>query len=115
MWVPYGILWWYFFITNNCRGSIAEESHNTSAILNISGSAQVSVLQIRDGVFFSAFLIPGSGMEKNLDPYLASGMNIPGHVSESLELFFLLKILKFFDVDPDPRSGISLTLDLGPG
>ncbi len=27
------------------------------------------------------------------------------------KLFFGLKILKFFDVDPDPRSGIFLTRD----
>jgi hypothetical protein len=34
-------------------------------------------------------------------------MNIPDHFSESVEtVFFLLKILKFFDADPDPGSGI---------
>jgi hypothetical protein len=37
-----------------------------------------------------AFLTPGSG----------SGMNIPDHISKSLETFFGLKILKFFDADP---------------
>jgi hypothetical protein len=37
-------------------------------------------------------------------------MNIPDHISESLEtVFFGLKILKFFDADPDPGSGIFLT------
>ncbi len=35
-----------------------------------------------------------------------SGMNIPDHISECLELFFGLKILKFFDADPDPGSVI---------
>jgi hypothetical protein len=35
-------------------------------------------------------------------------MNIPDYISES---FFGLKILKFFDADPDPGSGIFLTLD----
>jgi hypothetical protein len=41
-------------------------------------------------------------------------MNIPDHISESLETIFLkLKILKFFDADPDPGSGIFLTLDPG--
>jgi hypothetical protein len=39
-------------------------------------------------------------------------MNIPDHISESLETVFLVKILKFFDSDPDPGSGIFLTLDL---
>jgi hypothetical protein len=32
-----------------------------------------------------------------------SGMDIPDHISESLEtIVFGLKILKFFDADPDP-------------
>jgi hypothetical protein len=40
-------------------------------------------------------------------------MNNPDHISESLEIIFLVKILKFFDVDPDPGSGIFLTRDPG--
>jgi hypothetical protein len=40
-------------------------------------------------------------------------MNIPDHISESLETVFGLKILKFFDADPG--SGIFLTLDPGSG
>ncbi len=32
-------------------------------------------------------------------------MNISGHISESLEIIFGVKILKFFDEDPDPESG----------
>jgi hypothetical protein len=42
-----------------------------------------------------------------------SGMNISDDVSESLEKFFGVKILKFFyaDADPDPESEIFLTLD----
>ncbi len=35
--------------------------------------------------------------------------NIPDHISESLEIIFLVKILKFFDADP----GIFFTLDPG--
>jgi hypothetical protein len=43
-------------------------------------------------------------------------MNIPDHISKSLETIFLwLKILKFFVVNSDPGSGIFLTLDLGSG
>jgi hypothetical protein len=40
-------------------------------------------------------------------------MNIPDHISEILEtnFFFLLKIFKFFDADPDSVSRIFLTLD----
>ncbi len=48
-----------------------------------------------------AFLTPGSGM------------NIADHFSKSLETFLGLKILKFFDADADPGSGIFLTLDPG--
>ncbi len=29
-------------------------------------------------------------------------MNIPDHISESLETIFWVKMLKFFDADPDP-------------
>jgi hypothetical protein len=38
-------------------------------------------------------------------------MNIPEHISESLETIFWVKILKFFDADPDPE--IFLTRDPG--
>jgi hypothetical protein len=34
-----------------------------------------------------------------------SGMNMPDHISESLETIFWVKILKFFDADADPGSG----------
>jgi hypothetical protein len=40
-------------------------------------------------------------------------MNIPDHISESLETIFGFKILKLFDVDPNPGSGIFLTRDPG--
>jgi hypothetical protein len=40
-------------------------------------------------------------------------MNIPDHISESLETIFVIKILKFFDVNSDPGSEIFLTLDPG--
>jgi hypothetical protein len=40
-----------------------------------------------------------------------SGINIPDHISESFETIFWVKILKFFDVDPNP--GIFLTRDPG--
>jgi hypothetical protein len=32
---------------------------------------------------------------------LGSGMNIPDHISESLETVVWVKILKFFDADPE--------------
>jgi hypothetical protein len=56
----------------------------------------------------------GSGSpNQDSDPGFGYGMNIPDHISESLETIFGLKILKFFDMDPDPGSGIFLTLDRG--
>jgi hypothetical protein len=42
-----------------------------------------------------------------------SGINIPDHISESLETIFWVKKLKFFDADPG--SEIFLTLDPGSG
>jgi hypothetical protein len=42
-----------------------------------------------------------------------SGMNITEHIFESLETIFWVKIFKFFDADPDPGSGVFLTLDPG--
>ncbi len=44
-----------------------------------------------------------------------SGMNIPNHISESLETIFWVKNIKKFYVDTDPGSGIFLTLDPGSG
>jgi hypothetical protein len=38
-------------------------------------------------------------------------MNIPDHIFE--KQFFRFKILKFFDTDAEPGSGIFLTLDPG--
>ncbi len=32
-------------------------------------------------------------------------MDITDHISESLETIFWVKILKFFDADPDPGTG----------
>jgi hypothetical protein len=40
-------------------------------------------------------------------------MNIPDHISKSLETIFGLQILNFFDADSE--SGIFLHLDLGSG
>jgi hypothetical protein len=39
-----------------------------------------------------------------------SGMNNPGHISH-----FWVKILEFFDAEPNPESGIFLNLDPGSG
>ncbi len=40
-------------------------------------------------------------------------MNIPDLIPESLETIFWNRILKFFDADPDPGSGIFVTPDPG--
>jgi hypothetical protein len=42
-------------------------------------------------------------------------MNIQDHISESLKAIFGLKIFKLFAADPNPGSGIVLTLDPGSG
>ncbi len=44
-----------------------------------------------------------------------SGMNAPDHISESLETFFGLKVLKFFYADPDLGPRIQNLLDPEPG
>jgi hypothetical protein len=66
-----------------------------------------SVLRIRDPVPFAPWN-RDPGWVKN--PGSRSGMDIPDHIWESLEIFWV-KILKFFDSDPDPRSGTFLTMD----
>jgi hypothetical protein len=45
-----------------------------------------SVADLGSGAFLH--LDPGSGIEKNLDPDPGSGMNIPNHISDSLETIF---------------------------
>jgi hypothetical protein len=44
-----------------------------------------------------------------------SGMNIPDHLSESLETIFWVKILKFVNADADPDPGSRNLFDPGPG
>jgi hypothetical protein len=59
-------------------------------------------------------LDPGSGMGKKSES--GSGIRIrdeqPGYqISKRLETSFWVKIIEFFYADPDPGSGIFLTLD----
>jgi hypothetical protein len=60
------------------------------------------VFRIRDPVLFLP-VVPGSGM------------NIPDHISESLETIFWIRILKFFDANPDPVPGSGNLFDPGSG
>ncbi len=61
-------------------------------------------------------MTPGSGMGKeNLDPESGSGMNNTDQISESLESFFGVKILEFFDVDPGSGMGKIRILYKHPG
>jgi hypothetical protein len=48
-----------------------------------------------------------------INPQTGSGMNIPDLVFANLVSDFGLKILEFFDADPDQGSGILSTLDPG--
>jgi hypothetical protein len=50
-------------------------------------------------------------MGKNQDP--DPGMNIPDHISESLETIFWVKILEFFDADAARDPGIFVIRDPG--
>jgi len=67
------------------------------------GGLEVQVTDVAD---------PESGMGKNQYPCpgSGSGMNIPDYISESLATILGLKYLNSFDADPDPVSGIFLTL-----
>jgi hypothetical protein len=60
---------------------------------------------------YDASWIPGSGLGKKSRS--GSGMNMPDHISESLETIFWAKIPKFFYGDPDPGYVIFMTLDPG--
>jgi hypothetical protein len=55
-------------------------------------------IRIRDPVSFRT-LNPGSGIRKISKS--GSGKNITDHIPESLETIFPLKILQFFDADPE--------------
>jgi hypothetical protein len=67
----------------------------------------------------SVTAISGSRMGENQDPDpgSAAGMNIPDHISGSLETIFWDKILQFFDADadPDPDPGFGNLFDPGSG
>ncbi len=67
-------------------------------------------IRIRNPVPFCP-LDPGSVMGKKL--VSESGMNNPDHSSESLKTIFWVKILKFFDADPE--SGMGKNKDAGSG
>jgi hypothetical protein len=49
-------------------------------------------------------LTPGSGIRIRDGKKSGSGMNIQDNFSKSLETVLGLKILKFFDANPDPES-----------
>jgi hypothetical protein len=93
-----------------------KEKHSTRAKLSLKDSLyytkEVPPKQCcGSGSGIRCFLTPGSGMENK------SGFGIhdeyPRSFSETLETILGLKIIKFFDVDPNPGSGIFLTLDPG--
>ncbi len=81
-------------------GGALHHLHIRTSVFQIRSILQAPVLPIR-----IRWLDPG--WVKNQGP--GSGMNIPNHISDSLETIFGAKILEFFDADADP--GIFLTLD----
>jgi hypothetical protein len=71
------------------------------------------LIRIRDRV---AFLTPGSGMGKKSSYGSGIRDEHPGSYFREIRNHFLgLKIHKFVDADPDPGTGIYLTLDPGSG
>jgi hypothetical protein len=104
------------------------QSHFFVHSFNFLGRSKASVpllavlrIRIRDPVPFWP-RDPGWVKNQDLDPGSRSGMNNTDHISESLDTFFWVKILKFFDADPGCnkfRSGIrdkhpgSATLPIG--
>jgi hypothetical protein len=91
-------IWVSFLCKANCKNFFPHVREPTKE--------PVLRIRIRDPV---PVLTPGSGMGKKSGS--GSGMNIPDHISESLETIVWVKILQFFDADADP--GIFLTLDPG--
>jgi hypothetical protein len=79
-------------------------------MLHLTVNPKWPVLRIRIRSLFDPWILD-PGWVKNQDP--GSEMNISDHISESLEAFYWLKILIFFDADPDPRSRIFLVLVSG--
>ncbi len=70
------------------------------------------VLRIRSGIRW--LLAPGSGKGKKSRYGIRIRDEHPGSYFQDLRNnFWVKKILKFFDADPDPGSGIVLTLDPG--
>ncbi len=77
-------------------------------------------------IFFYQCCGSGSGIRCLFDPWSrdpgwvkiqdrGSGLNNPDHISKSLGTIFSLKYLDSFMADPDPGSGVFLTLDPGSG
>jgi hypothetical protein len=60
-----------------------------------------AVLRVRNRCLFDPWIRdPGWVKNQDPDPRSGSGMNIPDHISFSLETIFWVKILNFFNADP---------------
>jgi hypothetical protein len=94
----------HFFQLGHIQGR--DPAHKKSSVHKKCGVADPDPIS-------DAFLTPGSGIWMGKKLGSGSGMNILYHIFESLETIFWLKILKFFDADPNPGSGIFLTLNPG--
>ncbi len=76
------------------RDNIPDLQHCFSVANPVSGAFLTPWIRVRN---------PGSVKNQDPDTGSGSGMNIPDHISESLEAIFWVKIHKFFDADPDPE------------
>jgi hypothetical protein len=78
------------------RGTYALQNWLQSIFLVTLGHSEKQCCGSESGIRYRTFLTSGSGIDKNQDPDpgSGSGMDIPDHISKSLETNFWLKILK---------------------
>jgi hypothetical protein len=97
------------------RRIMRERGRTTTGIHTVHKYIIYQAIPTEDPTISVADTDPGSGDFLNPGSRSGSGMNIPDHISESLETIFGLKLLNFFNADSDPEFGIFLNLDLGSG
>ncbi len=88
--------WYRLCLESNIPGTV-RWPFSPPVTVCISGSGSGSGIRC---ILYPWIRDPGWVENQDPDPGSVSGMNHPGHISESLETMFWVKILKFFDADP---------------